>query len=84
MLPGIVAVMCESEGARPQSVVHPQHCQTSPDAVPRLHGDNTGNPASAVRLHKPARSGHKLEHPVYLKLRISAYKAPAGWTSTAR
>ena len=84
MLPGIVAVMCEGEGARPESVVHPQHGQTGPDAVAGLHRDNTGNLARAVRLHQPARSRHKLEHPVYVKLRISAYKAPAGWTSTAR
>ena len=35
--PWIVAVMSESEGPGPQPVVHPQHCQAGPYAVPRLH-----------------------------------------------
>ena len=35
--PGIVAVVSESEGPGPKPVVHPQHCQAGPDAVPGLH-----------------------------------------------
>ena len=53
--PGIVAVVCESEGPGPQPVVHPQHGQAGPYAVARLHRDHARYLPGLVSRHQTWR-----------------------------